>query len=101
MRLDLYTRHLTSATWHFEQGIAVDVQYSTGNDGELLIVTRFNIATSVPDNTYSLAFHIEDTEGHLLVQEDAGLPGTGTSCQIHRVDVSTLPPTQHNLLFTI
>lgn len=68
-----------------------------GDDGILRVWDAYQVAESVPPNTYSVALHVLDANGQLQAQADYSLPGTGESCHFSEIHLAGLPAGEYSL----
>ena len=88
-------------TWTFGEGIELELIGGTQTStGAIQVALRSALTDDVPRSTYSVGLHIEDAQGQLVAQADAGVPDTATGCQILQ-PATTLPPATYTLYLTV
>ena len=55
----------------------------------------------MPNHTYSIALHLEDTAGSVVAQADYPLPGDEYACRSTNIDVHNLPSGEYMLLLAV
>jgi hypothetical protein len=73
----------------------------TITEGRLNVLVTWKVENTVPDNSYSVALHLEDMDGNLVAQADYGLPVEGYTCHASDLDVNGLPPGDYTLMVGI
>jgi hypothetical protein len=73
----------------------------TITDGRLNVLLTWNVTDSVPNHTYSIALHLEDTAGSVVAQADYPLPGDEYACRSTNIDVHNLPSGEYMLLLAV
>jgi hypothetical protein len=95
MRLDLYARVSAAdapSDTRFGEGIALrQLEPPRVTDTrQLAVLLGWQVAVSVPANTYSVALHVE-RDGQLVAQTDYGLPSARYTCQPTMLPLKDLP----------
>jgi hypothetical protein len=103
LHLSLYGLLPTNgAALTFDDGItAMPLPPFTTTNGRLNVLVTWTVEETVPLNTYSVALHLEDGEGHIAAQGDYGLPAEGRTCHSSDIDVNNLPPGEYTLLLGV
>src|SRR6185369_17655849 len=82
--LTLYTRLKNSADMPLQFGDGIQMQFAEAVDvtpnGQVTMVLGSSKAADVPNDTYSVALHVEDAGGQLVAQADYGLPNAPNAC---------------------
>jgi hypothetical protein len=83
----------------FGDGIALTgIEPLPTNVTEVLpVFLGWSVDSSIPPYTYSVALHVLDSDGNLVAQADAALPGQRYACQEMQIDTSALPAGDYTL----
>jgi hypothetical protein len=68
-------------------GFALISPVRVSSQHTVTVVQQLVKANTVPDDTYSVAIHVEDNEGNLFAQTDFALPREHQSCLVNTVVV--------------
>jgi len=102
MRLELHAQPLIDPPIRFENGIGAQItipEEAIRTSSDLYVIVQFT--DQIPENTLSLGLHLEDTTGAIRAQYDGALPSTAHSCQLVRLDISSMPAGDYTLFFTV
>lgn len=102
MRLELYIHKHPAPVLRFgDQGNQVDIARLSPLKPDakrtLPVLLSISHTAALPIDTYSIALHIEDSQGHLLAQDDFGIPSDVDSCHQAVVPLKDLPPGVYTL----
>jgi hypothetical protein len=73
----------------------------TVTNGRLNVLLTWQVDNSIPDYTFSVALHLEDSDGNLVAQADYALPVGHYSCQSSDLDVRNLLAGDYTLMVGI
>jgi hypothetical protein len=103
LRAALYVplRDGAAQSWTFGDGIMIDQMGGTQTSrGRISVSVRSRLADAVPRSTYSVGLHIEDAQGALVAQADAGLPDAAGGCIVLQ-PTAPLPSAAYALYLTV
>lgn len=68
---------------------------------QLYVTSGWLVADDVLPHTYSVALHLTDTDGDLVMQADYGLPPAGRHCGVGHFDLTTLPAGTYTMTVSV
>ena len=87
-----------SQVWQFEDGVEVKLLGEPYLQGGLLQVwLAYHVEDWVPSSLYSVALHVADTQGQIVLQADFSLPVARTSCHFVEFRMGDLPDGAYRL----
>ncbi len=103
MGLALHVRNVADLPLHFGDGVRARLleSLSTSARDTLPVLLGWLVGEGVPASTYSMALHLDNSQGQFVAQADFGLPPAGFSCQSVELPVGQLPPGTYTLLLTV
>lgn len=103
LHLNLYGQlPATSEVMRFGDEITASLLHSiTITDGRLNTLITWTVPDNVPQDTYAVALHVEDSKGTLVAQGDYRLPEEEYSCRSSDIDVRGLTQGEYTLLLGV